>query len=123
MVSSERTGMEGKAKAERDSLTQAEEEDTSVQAYCADSFRELATANVSTIQNKLLRLTINDSMIATGTIVTARVFCTKKLRCVQFFCFDPSAEIFALLTEAPAMTGNSALELIRSSKMSGSRAP
>ena len=37
MVSSERTGMEGKAKAERDSLTQAEEEDTSVQAYCADS--------------------------------------------------------------------------------------
>ena len=27
--------MEGKAKAEQDSLTQAEEEDTSVQAYCA----------------------------------------------------------------------------------------
>ena len=40
MVSSERTGMEGKAKAERDSLTQAEEEDTSVQAYCADSCRQ-----------------------------------------------------------------------------------
>ena len=39
MVSSERTGMEGKAKAEQDSLTQAEEEDTSVQAYCADSCR------------------------------------------------------------------------------------
>ena len=32
--------MEGKAKAERDSLTQAEEEDTSVQAYCADSCRQ-----------------------------------------------------------------------------------
>ena len=31
--------MEGKAKAEQDSLTQAEEEDTSVQAYCADSCR------------------------------------------------------------------------------------
>ena len=30
--------MEGKAKAERDSLTQAEEEDTS--AYCADSCRQ-----------------------------------------------------------------------------------
>ena len=29
--------MEGKAKAEQNSLTQAEEEDTSVQAYCADS--------------------------------------------------------------------------------------
>ena len=29
--------MEGKAKAEQDSLTQVEEEDTSVQAYCADS--------------------------------------------------------------------------------------
>ena len=40
VVSSERTGMEGKAKAERDSLTQAEEEDTSVQAYCADSCRQ-----------------------------------------------------------------------------------
>ena len=40
MVSSERTGREGKAKAERDSLTQAEEEDTSVQAYCADSCRQ-----------------------------------------------------------------------------------
>ena len=40
MVSSERTGMEGKAKAERDSLTQAEEEDTSEQAYCADSCRQ-----------------------------------------------------------------------------------
>ena len=84
---------------------------------------ELATAKVSTIQNRLLRLTINDSMLATGTIVTARVFCTKKLRSVGVFCFDPSAEIFALLTEAPARTGNSALELIRSSKMSGSRAP
>ena len=35
MVSSERTGMEGKAKAEQYSLTQAEEEDTSVQAYTA----------------------------------------------------------------------------------------
>ena len=32
--------MEGKAKAEQDSLTQAEEEDTSVQAYCADSCRQ-----------------------------------------------------------------------------------
>ena len=31
-VSAERTGMEGKAKAEQNSLTQAEEEDTSVQA-------------------------------------------------------------------------------------------
>tara|TARA_B100000768_G_scaffold80304_1_gene76312 strand:+ start:261 stop:368 length:108 start_codon:yes stop_codon:yes gene_type:complete len=32
--------MEGKAKAEQDSLTQAEEEDTTVQAYCADSCRQ-----------------------------------------------------------------------------------
>ena len=32
--------MEGKAKAEQDSLTQAEEEDTSVQAYCVDSCRQ-----------------------------------------------------------------------------------
>ena len=39
-VSSERTGMEGKAKAGQDSLTQAEEEDTSVQAFCADSCRQ-----------------------------------------------------------------------------------
>ena len=39
-VSSERTGMEGKAKAEQNSLTQAEEEDRSVQAYCADSCRQ-----------------------------------------------------------------------------------
>ena len=45
MVSSERTGMEGKAKAERDSLTQAEEEDTSVQAYCADSCRQRMRAD------------------------------------------------------------------------------
>ena len=33
-------GMEGKAKAEQNSLTQAEEEDRSVQAYCADSCRQ-----------------------------------------------------------------------------------
>jgi len=45
VVSSERTGMEGKAKAERDSLTQAEEEDTSVQAYCADSCRQRMRAD------------------------------------------------------------------------------
>ena len=32
--------MEGKAKAGQDSLTQAEEEDTSVQAFCADSCRQ-----------------------------------------------------------------------------------
>jgi len=32
--------MEGKAKAEQNSLTQAEEEDRSVQAYCADSCRQ-----------------------------------------------------------------------------------
>eukprot|EP00964_Phaeocystis_antarctica_P101999 scaffold67435_cov100-Phaeocystis_antarctica.AAC.6 len=32
--------MEGNAKAEQDSLTQAEEEDTSVQAFCADSCRQ-----------------------------------------------------------------------------------
>ena len=32
--------MENKAKAEQNSLTQAEEEDTSVQAYCADSCRQ-----------------------------------------------------------------------------------
>ena len=44
MVSSERTGMEGKTKAERDSLTQAEEEDTSVQAYCADTALAAASA-------------------------------------------------------------------------------
>ena len=37
--------MEGKAKAERDSLTQAEEEDTSVQAYCADSCRQRMRAD------------------------------------------------------------------------------
>ena len=48
MVSSERTGMEGKAKAERDSLTQAEEEDTSVQAYCADSCRQRIRADKGT---------------------------------------------------------------------------
>ena len=32
--------MEGKAKAGQDSLTQAEEENTSVQAFCADSCRQ-----------------------------------------------------------------------------------
>ena len=37
--------MEGKAKAEQDSLTQAEEEDTSVQAYCADSCRQRMRAD------------------------------------------------------------------------------
>ena len=37
--------MEGKAKAEQDSLTQVEEEDTSVQAYCADSCRQRMRAD------------------------------------------------------------------------------
>eukprot|EP00964_Phaeocystis_antarctica_P106811 scaffold71610_cov80-Phaeocystis_antarctica.AAC.1 len=75
-----------------------------------------------TIQNTPLGVTINDSMIATGTIGSAQEIGTIIGFPVQQNIVDTRAEISALLTEAPARTGNSALELIRSSKMSGSRA-
>eukprot|EP00964_Phaeocystis_antarctica_P045126 scaffold25965_cov73-Phaeocystis_antarctica.AAC.1 len=62
-------------------------------------------------------------MIATGTIGSAQEVGTTIGFPVRQNILDTCAKMLALLTEAPAMTGNSALELIRSSKMSGSRAP
>ena len=57
------------------------------------------------------------------TTVTAETSCTNVLHIVEGKYFNPTAEFFALWTEPQAMAGNSALELIRSIKMSGSRAP
>ena len=62
-------------------------------------------------------------MLATGTIGSAQEFGTIIGFPVEQNILDTCAKMSALLTEAQAMTGNSALELIRSIKMSGSRAP